>query len=77
MNPGAQASDRCPRCGGTFACGAAGPGPCACTTLTLGAALLARLQTQFQGCLCLACLQALAQTDAAAASHAASRQLSR
>lgn len=51
---------RCPRCGGGFHCGAADPGPCACTTLKLEAPLRAQLQGRWQGCLCLACLTALA-----------------
>ena len=63
MNGGSPATDRCPRCGGAFACGAAGPGPCACTTLRLSAALLARLRERHLGCLCLACLQALAHAE--------------
>ncbi|MDO8418531.1 MAG: cysteine-rich CWC family protein [Rubrivivax sp.] len=67
MNPDPATPDRCPRCGGSFACGAAGPGRCACTTVTLGPALQARLRREFQGCLCLDCLQALAVADAAAA----------
>jgi len=52
--------DRCPRCGGGFACGMAGDAPCACTTVTLAPATLAALQARYAGCLCLACLQALA-----------------
>lgn len=56
----APAPDRCPRCGGGFACGAAGAGPCACTTVVLAPALLARLRQRYRGCLCLDCLQALA-----------------
>lgn len=67
----AAAPDRCPRCGGGFTCGAAGPGPCACGTLTLSDALQARLRQQYSGCLCLACLQALAQADRACAPAAA------
>jgi hypothetical protein len=59
----AAAPDCCPRCGGGFTCGAAGPGPCACSTLTLSAALQAQLRQQYSGCLCLPCLQALAQAD--------------
>jgi len=55
------APDRCPRCGGAFACGAARSAPCACTTVTLSAALQAQLRSQFQGCLCLACLHQLTQ----------------
>jgi len=65
VNGGSPATDRCPRCGGAFACGAAGPGPCACTAPSLSAALLARLRERHVGCLCLACLQALAQAESA------------
>jgi len=52
--------DRCPRCGGGFACGMAGPGPCPCSTVALPADLQAALRQHFTGCLCGACLQALA-----------------
>ena len=58
-----QAADRCPRCGGPFACGAAGPGPCACTGVTLSTALQAQLRSQYKGCLCLACLRVLAAAE--------------
>jgi hypothetical protein len=51
--------DRCPRCGGSFACGAAGPEPCACAAVVLSAELQARLRQQFVGCLCMSCLQEL------------------
>jgi hypothetical protein len=53
------ADDRCPRCGGTFHCGANDPVPCACTTIALDAATLAALRQRFAGCLCLACLREL------------------
>ena len=53
-------SHRCPRCGGAFHCGIGDAGACPCTTVTLSAALQQQLRTQFQGCLCLHCLQALA-----------------
>ena len=56
----ADAPDRCPRCGGSFACGMGGTGPCACTTLRLDATTLARLRGEFSGCLCLRCLAKLA-----------------
>jgi Cysteine-rich CWC len=52
---------RCPRCGGAFHCGAADPAPCACSTLALTPALQAALRQRYEGCLCLACLQALAR----------------
>ena len=55
------ASDRCPRCGGAFHCGIDGPGPCACTTVTLSPQQLGALAARYPGgCLCLNCLQALA-----------------
>jgi len=59
------ADDRCPRCGGAFACGMGGSQPCACTTLTLTPELLARLRSQYSGCLCLACLRELSAAQAA------------
>ena len=62
----ADASDRCPRCGGGFRCGANDPTPCACTGLKLDAALLADLRAQFKGCLCLDCLRELAAAHEAA-----------
>lgn len=65
--------DRCPRCGGGFTCGAAGPGPCACSTLVLSAALQAQLRQQYHGCLCLSCLQALARPDTGGLQAAAAR----
>lgn len=54
--PLAPLESRCPRCGGAFHCGANDPGPCACTTLKLDAATLARLSAEYHGCLCLRCL---------------------
>jgi hypothetical protein len=58
--PGRAADSRCPRCGGDFHCGANDPGPCACTTLVLGAPLLAQLRERYTACLCLRCLHELA-----------------
>jgi len=58
--PGGCAPDRCPRCGAGFACGAAGPAPCACTGVALGAERLAALRQRYNGCLCPGCLAALA-----------------
>ena len=55
------ADARCPRCGGAFHCGAQDAAPCACSTLTLAPELQAALRQRYEGCLCLACLQALAQ----------------
>ena len=60
------ASDRCPRCGGGFQCGANDAAPCACTTVPLDAATLAALRTQLNGCLCLACLREIAAGGRAA-----------
>ena len=52
--------DRCPRCGGSFHCGINDELPCACTGLTLDAALQQRLCERYTGCLCMSCLRALA-----------------
>lgn len=57
---------RCPRCGGTFVCGAGAPAPCPCTALDLGAPLLAALRQSYTGCLCLGCLHELAAAGDAA-----------
>ena len=57
---GAAPDDRCPRCGGAFHCGADDAVPCACSTVRLDTATLARLRQQFSGCLCVACLHAIA-----------------
>ena len=51
------ADDRCPRCGGSFHCGAGDAEPCACTALQLDEATLAALRQRYTGCLCLACLR--------------------
>ena len=64
-------SDTCPRCGAAFACGAAGPQPCACAGVGLSAALRQELAQRFEGCLCKACLQAL--VDGAPLEPAAAR----
>ena len=52
-------SDRCPRCGDGFHCGVNDDAPCACTTITLAAAMQAALRSRYQGCLCLSCLRCL------------------
>jgi hypothetical protein len=56
-------SDTCPRCGAAFHCGFDDAEPCACTTLRLDAAKLAELRQRYTGCLCLSCLQAIAETS--------------
>jgi len=58
--PTALQQDRCPRCGGAFHCGAQDTAPCACTGLQLSPDLLSALRTRWTHCLCLGCLQALA-----------------
>ena len=63
MEPGTTAKDRCPRCGGSFHCGAGGAGACACTGLALNAATLAELRQRYATCLCLRCLRELAATS--------------
>lgn len=51
---------RCPRCGGSFHCGAHDSTPCACGTLTLTPALRSDLAARYAGCLCLRCLAEMA-----------------
>ena len=62
--PPAALDDTCPRCGGGFHCGAADPGPCACSALVLTAELQARLRREYSGCLCVRCLGELAGIEA-------------
>lgn len=69
--PAPVADDRCARCGGAFHCGAQDPQPCACSRLRLAPATLARLRTQYAGCLCIACLAAEAAADPAEAAAGA------
>ncbi len=50
----------CPRCGGSFRCGAADPS-CACFGLNIGPVLREHIRQNYQGCLCVSCLLALQQ----------------
>lgn len=51
----------CPRCASPIVCGAESGAPvCACFAARLTPALRARLEREYVGCLCLACLQSLA-----------------
>jgi hypothetical protein len=61
----------CPRCGATFACGAALPAgtPCACAGVGLTPAQRTALNAAFQGCLCMDCLRAVSRGDASRASE--------
>lgn len=54
--PPATPSDRCPRCGGGFHCGAADATPCPCGQITLTDAHRAALRAAWSTCLCLRCL---------------------
>ena len=65
MTEGPPRGDVCPRCGGAFLCGVNDAVPCACTTVTLSAATLAELRSNYASCLCLRCLAALASGSAA------------
>ena len=56
-------ADTCPRCGGGFHCGVGDTAPCACTTLTLSAELIADLRARYTSCLCLRCLGELSRAD--------------
>ncbi|MBC7483586.1 MAG: cysteine-rich CWC family protein [Rhizobacter sp.] len=54
--------DRCPRCGGTFHCGARDAAPCPCGGVSLDAATQTLLRERYTACLCLTCLRQLAAT---------------
>jgi hypothetical protein len=55
---------RCPRCGAEFSCGAANAArACACSALALTPQRLAAIRESWTGCLCGACLLALAGDD--------------
>lgn len=51
----------CPRCGNEFHCGMRDATPCICSRLTLQASQLAALRGAYAGCLCVRCLQAVAE----------------
>lgn len=55
--------DLCPRCGGGFRCGVNDATPCPCTGVTLELRQLTALRARYEGCLCLRCLQALADGE--------------
>ena len=64
---------RCPRCGGGFHCGRQ-DARCDCAQVPLDEATLARLQRQFQGCLCGPCLRSVqAEGDGAGVQGSTSR----
>jgi len=70
MSP-ATSDDTCARCGAAFRCGMADAAPCWCTAVRLDAAVLAGLAQRHAGCLCPACLAALAAGAAPPADRAA------
>jgi len=52
----AEPNEICPACGERFACGASLRG-CWCAEIKLTEAARAQLRSQYNGCLCRACLQ--------------------
>lgn len=48
----------CPRCGGSFRCGAADK-TCVCFGLNIGTVLRAQLAAEYSECLCVKCLAEL------------------
>ena len=66
-------TDRCPRCGNAFHCGAAEP-RCDCFELHLSVELRQQLAQQFSSCLCIACLKAL-QLEEKASTLGPARQM--
>ncbi|HEY1090168.1 MAG TPA: cysteine-rich CWC family protein [Burkholderiaceae bacterium] len=55
--------DRCPRCSGSFHCGAT-DAHCDCFDLKLSDALREQLKKDYEYCLCVACLRELARQEA-------------
>ncbi|WP_183973207.1 cysteine-rich CWC family protein [Runella defluvii] len=53
----------CPRCGQAFRCQLTTQGLCVCSEITLSEQTLSDLRTQYEGCLCIKCLQELARTS--------------
>ena len=51
---------RCPRCGNAFDCGVADAAPCACARVALDEPQRRFMASRWSGCLCLACLRAIA-----------------
>jgi hypothetical protein len=66
----AEPSDRCPRCGGAFHCGANDAAPCPCAAVVLDPTRQQSLRERFVGCLCVTCLRALAAGAAIDTTHA-------
>lgn len=54
----------CPRCSGTFSCGADEFMSCWCTGITLGETQREALARRFRGCLCPGCLGEVAAGEA-------------
>ncbi|MGM0567419.1 MAG: cysteine-rich CWC family protein [Bacteroidota bacterium] len=52
----------CPRCGKAFFCGAE-TGSCWCTKYSLSENALQKLQENYSGCLCEACLSTIAENQ--------------
>jgi hypothetical protein len=72
---GGDQRQHCPRCGAEFGCGAGNPAkPCACSALALTARQLAAIRESWAGCLCVACLFALAGESQAPVDPAAARR---
>jgi hypothetical protein len=51
---------RCPRCGNGFDCGVADASPCGCRQAPLTDDHRRAIAARYSGCLCLACLTAIA-----------------
>ncbi|AYQ33766.1 cysteine-rich CWC family protein [Runella sp. SP2] len=53
----------CPRCGQEFRCQLTTQGSCVCSEITLSEQTLSDLRTQYEGCLCIKCLQEMARAS--------------
>jgi hypothetical protein len=72
---GVDQRQNCPRCGAEFGCGAGNLAKtCACSALALTARRLAAIRESWAGCLCVACLIALAGENRAPVDPVAARR---
>lgn len=58
------ANETCPRCRAGFECRAGSPSPCDCMSIALSRPALDHLAEQYDGCLCLRCLQEIGESVA-------------
>ncbi len=70
IDSGEETNAVCPRCGDGFHCGVADDAPCGCVAVALAPQARRDIAARYDGCLCIACLQALANEGAERAARA-------